>query len=844
MAEVFPFQEVEPKWQERWESLFRCDTDRFENKYYCLMMFPYPSGDLHVGHGRNYIIGDALARYKMMEGANVLAPMGWDSFGLPAENAAIQKNIHPAVWTEQNIATMKRQFCRWGVLYDWSREVASCRPEYYRWTQWIFVRLFRAGLAYREEASVNWCPSCKTVLANEQVVGGECERCGSTVYLKKLEQWFFRIRDYADRLLADLGKLEHWPERVRVMQRNWIGRSDGVEVTFSLDGFEEALACFTTRVDTICGATFIVVAADHPLSGELLEQGGRVEEGRAFVQHVRELQVQEREKAEFTKEGFFTGCYAVNPATGRKIPVFLASYVLMEYGTGVVMGVPAHDQRDFEFVRQSPVEIPVIEVISRDGTASPALSEAYVGDGVMINSGPFDGINNGEAMERITEDLARRGLARRVVHYRLKDWLISRQRYWGAPIPMVHCPSCGVVPVPEEELPVLLPENVDFHPRGDGKSPLATAAEFVRTTCPSCGAPAERDTDTMDTFVDSSWYFLRYLSPHDHEKPFDSALVNKWLPVDQYIGGIEHAILHLLYSRFIVKFIFDEGLIAFDEPFKNLFTQGMIYRGGAKMSKSKGNVVSPVPLIDKYGADTVRIYTLFLGPPEKDAEWSDRAVEGAYRFVNRVWRLYSNHEELFEGKTATAVESLDPEHYDTAQMNLYRNIQVAIDRVLKDIFGGEFHFNTAISALMELTNQLYLFVEQNEAFLRRDERSIGLFRAAVKNLLVLLAPIAPHLCEEIWERIGFAASIFTQKLPRPDERYLRAETYTLVVQVNGKIRSRIDVMKETPKEKLQQMAMADEKVTRSIGGGTVLKVIVIQGSLVNIVVKDREKEKG
>jgi len=649
MADVFPYKEIETKWQQRWEGLFRCDTTKAENKYYCLMMFPYPSGDLHVGHGRNYIIGDALARFKMMEGANVLAPMGWDAFGLPAENAAIQKDIHPRVWTEQNIANMKRQFYRWGVLYDWAREVTSCRPEYYRWTQWIFVKLFEAGFAYREEASVNWCPSCKTVLANEQVVGGECERCGSRVYLKKLAQWFFRIRSYAERLLDDLEKLDHWPDRVRVMQRNWIGRSEGVEVSFPLEGFPEILRCFTTRVDTIYGATFIVIAVDHPLAVELVRRGGREGEGNAFIQHVRELQVQEREMAEFTKEGFFTGCHAVNPATGLTIPVFLASYVLTEYGTGVVMGVPAHDQRDFEFVGSAPVEIPVVEVISPSGRETEALEAAYVGDGAMIHSGPFDGMGNREAMERITDHLAGKGLAKRVVHYRLKDWLISRQRYWGAPIPMVHCARCGTVPVAERDLPVLLPENVDFHPRGDGKSPLATVPEFVRTTCPACGGPAERDTDTMDTFVDSSWYFLRYLSPRDSGKPFEKDLVNRWLPVDQYIGGIEHAILHLLYSRFIVKFLHDRDYIAFDEPFERLFTQGMIYRNGAKMSKSKGNVVSPVPLIDAYGADTVRIYTLFIGPPEKDAEWNDSAIEGSYRFVNRIWRLYANHAPLLEG---------------------------------------------------------------------------------------------------------------------------------------------------------------------------------------------------
>jgi leucyl-tRNA synthetase len=833
MVDVFPFQEVEAKWQKRWEKLFQCDTSRTGNKYYCLMMFPYPSGDLHVGHGRNYIIGDALARFKMMEGCNVLAPMGWDSFGLPAENAAIQKDIHPRTWTQQNIANMRRQFYRWGVLYDWSREVTSCTPEYYRWTQWIFVRLFKAGLAYREEASVNWCPSCKTVLANEQVVGGVCERCGSTVHLKKLAQWFFRIRNYADRLLEDLDKLDNWPERVRTMQRNWIGRSTGAEVSFALEGMSERLDCFTTRVDTIFGATFIAIAADHPLSVELLKRGGREEEGNAFVRRVREIQVQEREKAEFTKEGFFTGCYASNPATGCRIPVFLASYVLMEYGTGVVMGVPAHDMRDFEFVKRSPVEIPVVQVIIPDGASSARLEEAYVGDGRMINSGVFNGLENRMAMEGITDHLAAQGLARRVVHYRLKDWLISRQRYWGAPIPIVHCTKCGAVTVPEDELPVLLPESVDFHPRGDGKSPLATVPEFVSATCPTCGGPAERDTDTMDTFVDSSWYFLRYLSPRDNTRPFDTDLVNKWLPVDQYIGGIEHAILHLMYSRFIVKFLFDQGLVGFDEPFASLFTQGMIYRNGAKMSKSKGNVVSPVPLIEKYGADTVRIYTLFLGPPDKDAEWNDRAVEGAYRFVNRVWRLYANHRELFEREASTG--GLDPLRYDERHLVLYRAIQVTIDRVTGDIFSRGFQFNTAISALMELTNEMYLFAERCDAFKSQEEASLGLFREGARNLLILLAPIAPHLCEEIWERMGNRDSIFANEIPRADMKYLRAESYTLVVQVNGKIRSKLMVERNLPEKELERLALSDEKVRSFVEGGKIRRVVVIPGRLVNIV---------
>jgi len=838
MEDTFPFKAIEPKWQKRWEELFRCDIENTENKYYCLMMFPYPSGNLHVGHGRNYIIGDALARFKMMEGANVLAPMGWDAFGLPAENAAIKHGIHPAEWTKENIRKMKEQFYRWGVMYDWSREITSCVPEYYKWTQWLFLRLYKAGLAYRQEANVNWCPSCKTVLANEQVVGGECERCGTQVELKKLNQWFFKIRAYAERLLKDLEKLEHWPERVKTMQRNWIGKSEGVEVIFPLANSNKRLECFTTRIDTIYGATFVVISVDHPLAVELLRVGGVEEEGKKFIEHVKRLQVMEREKAVFTKEGFFTGAYAVNPATGSKIPVFLASYVLMEYGTGVVMGVPAHDQRDFEFVKEAPLNIPVVQVIKPKGIDNTGvLEKAYVDDGVMINSDRFDGMNNRDAMEKIYEFLAEKKLARKVVHYRLKDWLISRQRYWGAPIPVIHCQKCGEVPVPEEELPVLLPDNVDFMPRGDGKSPLATSDEFVRVKCPRCGSEAERNTDTMDTFVDSSWYFLRYISPHENGKPFDTELVNKWLPVDQYIGGIEHAILHLMYSRFIVKFLNDEGLISFDEPFERLFTQGMIYRDGAKMSKSKGNVVSPEPLIERYGADTVRVYTLFIGPPEKDAEWNDRAVEGAYRFLNRVWRLYSKYTYLLDN-TADREFSLDPEKLDKESLALYRKVQQTTKRVITDVLGGSFHFNTAISALMELTNEIYIFVENKARQLEEKESSaVETFRLAIKRLLVLLSPMAPHICEEIWERLGNKRSIFTEALPEVDERFIKGETYTLVVQINGRIRSRIDVEVDTDKEKLKEIALSDKRILELTEGKEIVKTIVVPGRLVNIVVK-------
>ncbi len=834
MEDFFPFAEIEEKWRERWEELFRCDLSDIDRKYYCLMMFPYPSGNLHVGHGRNYIIGDALARIKMMEGFNVLAPMGWDSFGLPAENAAIKNNIQPSIWTDENIAKMKRQFHEWGVIYDWSREIASCKPDYYKWTQWLFLKLYEAGLAYQEEASVNWCPSCKTVLANEQVVNGSCERCKTGIEERKLKQWFLRITRYADRLLYDIDKLENWPERVCVMQRNWIGRSEGVEVAFPLEGSERILNCFTTRIDTIYGATFIVIAVDHPLALDLLGRGGKEDEGRAFIESVKQERLQAKEKAEFTKEGFFTGCYAVNPCTGWKIPVFLTSYVLMEYGTGVVMGVPAHDQRDFEFVGESPVEIPVVQVISPEDSGEPVLKEAYTGDGIMINSGEFDGLDNRVAMERITDHLAEKGGAKRVVHYRLKDWLISRQRYWGAPIPMIHCERCGTVPVPEEDLPVLLPDDVDFIPRGDGKSPLAASAEFVNTVCPGCGGPASRDTDTMDTFVDSSWYFLRYLSPHDSSRAFDTDLVNRWMPVDQYIGGIEHAILHLLYSRFIVKFLNTVKLVDFDEPFPNLFTQGMITRNGAKMSKSAGNTVNPGELIEKYGADTVRLYTLFIGPPEKDAEWNDRAVEGAYRFINRVWRLYFRQSDIFVDK-GLLDPRIDPGSMDEQHQELYRKIQQTIHRVKRDILGGSFHFNTAISALMELTNDLYLFIDNCTGFEARSENSVNLFIDAMRKMLILLAPMAPHMCEEIWQRIGNERSIFNEKLPDADQSYLEGDRYTLVLQVNGKIRSRIEVEKDLDRKSLEGIALADQRIIDAISGKNVKKVIVVPGRLVNVV---------
>ncbi|MCK4248308.1 MAG: leucine--tRNA ligase, partial [Candidatus Omnitrophica bacterium] len=641
----YPFADIEPKWQKYWQDsrLFNIETDSTKPKYYCLMMFPYPSAALHVGHGRNYIIGDVVARYKMMKGFNVLTPMGWDAFGLPAENAAIKNNIHPKISTMNNIATMKKQLNQWGVGYDWDREVASCSPDYYKWTQWIFLKLYEKGLAYKKNSAVNWCPSCQTVLANEQVVNEACERCDTPVIEKELEQWFFKITDYAQRLLDDLKLLEHWPERVKTMQENWIGRSTGVEIHFPIVPLEnsndeeiENLTCFTTRVDTIYGATYMVLAPEHPTVAKLTANAKNKDEIKAFVAKVKTQDKIDREAVDLEKEGVFLDRYCINPVNNRKIPILIANYVLLGYGTGAVMAVPAHDQRDFEFAKKYDLPIEVVIDNPKSALKSEDMKEAYVEQGVMINSSQFNGLSNTEAMEKIADYMQKEGKGSRTVQYRLRDWLISRQRYWGAPIPIIYCVDCGPVPVPETDLPILLPEKVDFKPTGE--SPLKEAADFVRTTCPKCKKPAQRETDTMDTFVDSSWYYLRYLSPKQDQKAFDSDIVNKWLPVDQYIGGIEHAILHLMYSRFITKVIYDLGCINFQEPFESLFTQGMIIKDGAKMSKSKGNVVSPDVLINRYGADTVRLYTLFIGPPEKDAEWNDRAVEGSSRFLNRIWR--------------------------------------------------------------------------------------------------------------------------------------------------------------------------------------------------------------
>ena len=819
MAKTYPFDKIEKKWQKYWrkEKLFEVDVKKTKNKFYCLMMFPYPSAALHVGHGRNYIIGDVVARYKKMRGFNVLTPMGWDAFGLPAENAAIKSNTHPKTSTLNNITTMKHQLDSWGVCYDWSREVTSCLPDYYKWTQWIFLKLFEKGLAYRKKAFVNWCPSCNTVLANEQVIQGQCERCDTQVTQKDLEQWFFKITDFSERLLNDLGKLKNWPERVKIMQANWIGKSHGVNINFKVADSDKVFSCFTTRVDTIFGATYMVLAAEHPDIPELIKDAKHKNEILKFVQSVRNESKIKRAALDVEKQGIFTGRYVINPVNNKKIPLWIANYVLMEYGTGAVMAVPAHDQRDFEFATKH--DLPIVVVI--DDPKLPLdpeiMKQAYVKEGIMVNSGQFDGISSKAAMDTISDFMEAHRIGKRIVQYRLRDWLISRQRYWGAPIPIIYCDACGIVPVPEKNLPVLLPEQVKFKPHG--KSPLSDIKNFVTVKCPRCNAKARRETDTMDTFVDSSWYFLRYISPSVNNKPFEKKDVDKWLPVDQYIGGVEHAILHLLYARFITKVLYDLGFVGFDEPFEDLFTQGMIIKNGAKMSKSKGNVVSPDELIRQYGADTVRLYTLFIGPPEKDAEWSDRGVEGAYRFLGRVWRLVENL-----GKEAKPTKTADREGVTP----LVRKMHQTIKKVTEDVEKG-FHFNTAISAVMELVNEIYASKEKSG---QEDEMS-----KSVRTVVLLLSPFVPHIAEELWVKLGHSPGILKQPWPAYNKDLIIEEKITLPLQINGKLRSKIEVDPNADEETVKEIVASDERIQRWVKGKKIAKWVIVPGKLVNLVVR-------
>jgi leucyl-tRNA synthetase len=811
---------VEAKWQDRWERsrVAEVDLRSAKEKYYMLMMFPYPSGDrLHVGHGRNYILGDTLFRYLRMRGKRALNPMGWDAFGLPAENAAIQRGVHPRDWTLENIRVMKKQFRRWGILYDWSKELASCTPEYYRWNQWLFVKMFERGLAYKKRAPVNWCPSCRTVLANEQVVEGACERCGTTVEPKDLEQWFLRITDYADRLLAGLDQLPGWSEKVKVMQRNWIGRSDGAEIDFAVEQGGPPITVFTTRPDTIHGATFLVLAPEHPRVAELIRVAPDAADLAAWIDRVRRKSRIEREGESGAKEGRFTGAHAVNPATGERIPIWLADYVLPDYGTGSIMGVPAHDQRDLDFAREHRLAVRLVYVPEADAPDAATMREAIPHAGLIRGCGEFDGLPPDEATKRRFVDwLAARGIGRGKVTYRLRDWLISRQRYWGTPIPIVYCDRCGAQAVPEKDLPVELPYDVEFS--GREGNPLSRHAGFVAAACPKCGGAARRETDTMDTFVDSSWYYLRYLSARDGSRIFDSELANRWAPVDQYIGGIEHAILHLLYARFVCRVLHDFGLVGFEEPFTNLFNQGMITRFAEKtgriekMSKSKGNTVSPDTIIDEMGADTERVYTLFLGPPEDEVEWNDEAVNGAHRFLLRLWRV------------AERVEACPPTAPSDGELE--RLTHATIQRVTRDF--EKFKFHTAVAALMELLNALTRAVEEKTASRLRCE-------ATLDAMIRLLHPIAPHLTEELWERRGHLSTLLESDWPEADESKLRQDRVTLVVQVDGKLRDRIEVDAAAAEREIRQHALASPKVQEFVAGREVARVVVVPGRLVNVV---------
>ncbi len=820
---------LEAKWQEFWEGrrLFNAPEDPSRPKYYVLEMFPYPSGRIHMGHVRNYTIGDVVARYKRMRGFNVLHPMGWDAFGLPAENAALARNLHPAKWTYDNIDYMRGQLKALGYSYDWPRELATCDPDYYRWEQLVFIEMFRRGLAYKKKAPVNWCPKCATVLANEQVEDGLCWRCDSEVHLKELDQWFFKITAYAEELLRDLDQLAHWPERVLTMQRNWIGKSPGAEIDFPLEGGGDPIKVFTTRADTLFGATFMSLAPEHPQALALAQGTPQEPQVRTFVDY---WQAQNRSRGvleEITKAGVFTGRYCVNPVTGLMMPIYVANFVLMEYGTGAVMAVPAHDQRDFEFARKYGLDIKVVVQPPQATSELRAadLSAAYEEDGVLVNSGDFTGLASEAARQAITDCLAKEDRGRHSVHFRLRDWLISRQRYWGAPIPIIYCERCGMVPVPEADLPVVLPLDVQI--TGEGGSPLAHLPSFYEVSCPQCSGPARREVDTMDTFVESSWYFLRYASADYREGVLDPARVNYWLPVDQYIGGIEHAVLHLLYARFFTKVLRDLDLVKIDEPFARLLTQGMVLKDGAKMAKSKGNVVDPEYMIDQYGTDTTRLFLLFAAPPEKDLEWSDQGVAGANRFLHRLWNLVHSLPELAKVEAYRG----PGEGLNLDLKEFRRKVHRTIKKVTEDI-EDSFHFNTAIAAVMELVNAFYLAAEN----LGRDQDTLGVFREAAEAILLLINPMVPHIAEELWQALGHSTSLQACCWPQSQAEALAESTITVVVQVNGKVRSKLVAPAAATDEEIKDWALNDPAIQKWLKDGPPKRVVLARRKLVNIVV--------
>lgn len=828
IQEKYAPHDIEAKWQKYWEEnkTFKVEMDKDKPKSYVLEMFPYPSGNLHMGHVRNYSIGDVIARFRTMKGFNVLHPMGWDSFGMPAENAAIKHNIPPKKWTLENIANMTRQLKALGLSYDWDREVTTCKEDYYKWTQWFFELFYKRGLAVKKESAVNWCDTCNTVLANEQVIDGKCWRCDHEVVKKDLSQWFFKITDYADELLKDLDLLPGWPERVKTMQHNWIGRSEGLEFSFEIPALNDTVAVYTTRPDTAYGVTFMALAAEHPLIKKICENNPKADEINAFCERVRNQSEIERTSSESEKEGVFTGVYCINPFTGRKVEIWVTNYVLYDYGTGAVMGVPTGDQRDWMFADKYGIEkIVTICPVGKELKLEEMTCAYEEKEGMLVNSGEFTGMEMHKAMSAIMDKAEAEGFGKRRVNYRLRDWLISRQRYWGAPIPIIYCPHCGEVLVPEDQLPVRLPEDVSF--TAGAKSPLATSEEFVHCKCPKCGADATRETDTMDTFLCSSWYYLRYTDAHNDKMPFDKELNNYWGPVDQYIGGIEHAILHLLYSRFFVKVLRDAGLVDYDEPFSNLLTQGMVIKDGAKMSKSLGNVVSPEEILSKYGADTARLFILFAAPPERELEWSDQGVEGSFRFLNRIWRIV----QAFEAVLAQKVTEYDHSNLTEADKDLRRVLHSSIKKVTNDI-ETRFNFNTAISTMMELVNALYAYKEAVK------EPNAGLIYEAISDLIKMMSPFVPHITEELWRgAIDANSSVHEQSWPECDEEALKVDNVEIVLQVNGKVRGRLTVPAEATKEELEKIAMADANVQAHIGDATVRKVICVPGRLVNIVAK-------
>ena len=816
MQEQYDPQSIEEQAQKYWDDKQTFCTVEQPGKetFYCLSMFPYPSGRLHMGHVRNYTIGDVIARYQRMQGKNVLQPMGWDAFGLPAENAAIKNQVPPAKWTYENIDYMRGQLKRLGFGYDWKREIATCRPEYYRWEQWFFTKLFEKGLVYNKTAMVNWDPVDQTVLANEQVIDGRGWRSGALVERREIPQWFLKITDYAEELLSDLDKLDGWPEQVRTMQRNWIGRSEGVELEFGLEASDQTLTVYTTRPDTLMGVTYVGVAAEHPLARQAAEDNPSLQ---AFIDECRNTKVAEADMATMDKKGMATGITAVHPVSGRRVPVWVANFVLMEYGSGAVMAVPAHDQRDWEFARRN--DLPIEQVIQPEDDAIEVDLEqaAFTEKGVLINSGEFSGLSSAQAFDAIASWLEEAGKGRRRVNFRLRDWGVSRQRYWGCPIPIINCPDCGAVPVPEDQLPVVLPEDVAFDGVG---SPIKKMPEFYETTCPSCGGRAEHETDTFDTFFESSWYFARFACRDNEEAMLDER-ADHWLPVDQYIGGIEHAILHLLYARFFTKLMRDLGLVSVDEPFSRLLTQGMVLKDGVKMSKSKGNTVDPQELIQQYGADTVRLFTMFAAPPEQSLEWSDTGVEGAHRFLKRLWSMVYQHRE------GGPIPEFDPATLDDVQKDLRRKLHQTLEKVSDDV-GRRQTFNTAIAANMELLNELGRFQDSSE-------QGRALFQEALEAIVLMLSPIVPHITHELWHELGHADAIIDQAWPVVDASALAQDSIELVVQVNGKLRGHIRVAADASREAIEEMAIANENVLRFVEDKTIRKIIVVPGKLVNVV---------